>query len=1031
MKPWAPLVLAAVFLGAAVGGDGLEERSVLIVNVQAVDGQGLQVATPQFADEVEKELNEFFQEMSGGLTRFRVDVHDHVLISETFDMSSRVGGSRRRCDGSGDGPPFEGSIAIDARKQLGEEAWARPDHVVYSLARCQSLGFAGSGQMPGNQIWMNGMLDAPRWYAVILAHELGHNFGIDHAEHADREYGNTFSVMGRSNALPEGHFSVGAKAHVGWLREDAGQIMVLEADELDSTGVTVWLHAHDLGSYRSGSCFGVRLSTAQTNEVLWIEHRSDRFFEKLVPGALVNWVFRGRKAVFGPSQLLDFVRLSNSQHDAPLPVGEAFVYDLGSSNLLISVLEEDDNAIKLHLAQLDPDAVTAAENATNLSIPQVTCDTETSIDVPEAAQQQLVHFLLDDPAEVEFEQTCDMDLSEEMGDLAGVYLFPRFPLGQMTQQGRIQDPRIGAALFEPFGTACDLENCVVHTDLGPRFSTFQWNRVEGTTTAGMPVYRWRTFFFVFVPGAQLPTSGEMVDAWVISNQVLATTDTTAWLAFVVPTNSTTDAGRGRLRWPPLLPSLARNIQVAAYRDQETGEWLSVSEPWIRCARQTKRVIMNDRVTNGQGLATYEEFTDSNYLLVAGGSGRVTIRPRCRTLYCSANSYYDTVLEACVKCPMGMVSNARSVGREACFRDCSLIVLQSSGNDDSGPLEPITAAGRDLGGIYRYDGVRSWTQFDPESRGGRALSIYHVRGRWVVGPGASSTFWFFELSREDAAHPAALRQLQQGIKVSCACENAAERRLPDCGACPTNSVPEPSRPWRCFTPCRTLMVDGGRELDQISGHYNLTRINENGRAVFTSSDFEIWQSDKGTWRIGAGHKTGVQALLERDLDSSFWPTGLDGAWRAADGVLLDVRVTCSPTAELVDNLYARFGLAEAPTLPPSKAGQDEGDGKGNEGGDGVPSSAPTVVPTSFGGPEASQNASKARDSKPVSKAPLSSSGVVVMVALCIAGAVLAIGLATFSSRRQQQDKSQERDQATKLERPRREQPEPTRHCAVRV
>jgi hypothetical protein len=91
----------------------------------------------------------------------------------------------------------------------------RYDRIVFLHPRggCPWSGFAGT-----NEIWLNGVL---RWKVVV--HELGHTWGLDHANalecEADLchgvEYGDPYSPMGRG----DGDFTAFEKFRLGWITD--------------------------------------------------------------------------------------------------------------------------------------------------------------------------------------------------------------------------------------------------------------------------------------------------------------------------------------------------------------------------------------------------------------------------------------------------------------------------------------------------------------------------------------------------------------------------------------------------------------------------------------------------------------------------------------------------------------------------------------------------------------------------------------------------------------------------------------------
>jgi hypothetical protein len=100
---------------------------------------------------------------------------------------------------------------------------------MYLFPTVSSCAWAGLGDLPGGETWINGYLQLR-----VLAHELGHNFGVHHANAlsctdgatrtalsggcSSTEYGDPFSVMG-SGATRQ--FPAYHKAELGWLPPSA------------------------------------------------------------------------------------------------------------------------------------------------------------------------------------------------------------------------------------------------------------------------------------------------------------------------------------------------------------------------------------------------------------------------------------------------------------------------------------------------------------------------------------------------------------------------------------------------------------------------------------------------------------------------------------------------------------------------------------------------------------------------------------------------------------------------------------------
>ena len=151
----------------------------------------------------------YFATASGGKTTLSGDVHGWYTI-----------GSYGGCDT--DLILFQ---ALAAARASGVD-FEDYHHVSFMFPRQDDCGFNGLGYVDGPWTWINGEQRDMR----LVTHELGHNFGMQHAAAAHctqdgapvalsatcefEEYGDPLDVMGRS---PSNLFHAARRAQVGWL----------------------------------------------------------------------------------------------------------------------------------------------------------------------------------------------------------------------------------------------------------------------------------------------------------------------------------------------------------------------------------------------------------------------------------------------------------------------------------------------------------------------------------------------------------------------------------------------------------------------------------------------------------------------------------------------------------------------------------------------------------------------------------------------------------------------------------------------
>jgi len=195
-------------------------------------------------------------------------------------------------------------------------------YVVFAFPSISSCGWAGLAYLPGSESWINGAMNLR-----VVAHELGHNFGVHHASTQSctsggvrvtlsstctlDEYGDPFTVMGSSSS----------RLHLNWHRSQMGWLG--DVQTVSASG-TYMLAPVEL----SGSARLLRIA------------RSDGTYFQLEfrqPWGLFDSFGAGDAAVNGvtiriapdtnqlvQSKLLDATPATTTFTDAPLALGQTF-----------------------------------------------------------------------------------------------------------------------------------------------------------------------------------------------------------------------------------------------------------------------------------------------------------------------------------------------------------------------------------------------------------------------------------------------------------------------------------------------------------------------------------------------------------------------------------------------------------------------------------------------------------------------------------------------------------------------------------
>ena len=144
--------------------------------------------------------------------------HGKTMLTGTVFGWYTIAASNTTCDYS--------TWAYQAQLAAGSAIYPY-SNVMYVFPFVNACGWAGLGSMPGSQTWISGYPDLR-----VMGHELGHNFGVHHANSLEctsggarvalaasgcqsDEYGDPFSIMGDASTR---QFPAFHKGELGWLQ---------------------------------------------------------------------------------------------------------------------------------------------------------------------------------------------------------------------------------------------------------------------------------------------------------------------------------------------------------------------------------------------------------------------------------------------------------------------------------------------------------------------------------------------------------------------------------------------------------------------------------------------------------------------------------------------------------------------------------------------------------------------------------------------------------------------------------------------
>mmetsp|Transcript_15479 Transcript_15479/g.49385 ORF Transcript_15479/g.49385 Transcript_15479/m.49385 type:complete len:707 (+) Transcript_15479:1-2121(+) len=412
---------------------------LILLGTDSSANEGSPTATFDQLDAVASSMRDFFLENSDGKLDFDFYI-PRTTVSSGFSAEMCNDGSRQ-CPGIANAYNWANELEREGKLPRPANDYVRVVLFFQSGCSCLPLGGAalqGRGVAIGTTAFNNNI-------GTILAHELGHTLGAEHAGFNDNAYGNSFAIMGNSGPFPATHFLVAGKLAFRWL-DAATQIHTFarpnhpECEPMDGGNClrsgTVWIDAHDEGSYRSDRQYGIRIFTGVPGAPFWLEYRYKYRSRNKAEGAIMYTAphrpsftndIQGTVEVYGPTNLVE--KQMGGVSEAVLNLGESFVYDLDGTGVRVTPLAHSNDNRRLSVRveflprtfEADYDSM-AGSNVDGA----LTCSSSKRMRLSRKGDVSLYRLQVDQPSQVQLKQlACSVGGSSST--LATSYLYPAYP----------------------------------------------------------------------------------------------------------------------------------------------------------------------------------------------------------------------------------------------------------------------------------------------------------------------------------------------------------------------------------------------------------------------------------------------------------------------------------------------------------------------------------------------------------------------------------------------------------------------------
>ena len=249
-------------------------RKILFVMIDFADAPGAPTTEAELRRSMEA-VNAYYKEMSANRLSFEVTVLPAILRAPQTKAAYNADSLSYNLLMTNSIAALESFVNSEPSRRIYDRK--NYQHVVLTFSEFSNYvsaqnpgGWAGKADVLGDKMWLNG-----DWSAATIAHELGHNLGLQHAygwkptsvspagagEHL--EYGDPFDVMGGATSHSNAHICTPKKYALGFISE-SNLISVRSSGEY-----RLYRHDGEVG----GRAVGLKID-AGNNYDYWIEYRA-------------------------------------------------------------------------------------------------------------------------------------------------------------------------------------------------------------------------------------------------------------------------------------------------------------------------------------------------------------------------------------------------------------------------------------------------------------------------------------------------------------------------------------------------------------------------------------------------------------------------------------------------------------------------------------------------------------------------------------------------------------------------------------